>query len=245
LDSYESPTQEEKKVSIFHGQTFLEDMNKNWASWHLDYYSLLSGTWPKHPDVDLLLPYLEDEAKKIRSQFYHKYYGDHNPRQLWLGINPGRLGAGITGIAFSDPVCLEQYCNIENPWGKKQELSAQFIFRCINAFGGPDIFYRKVYIDAICPVGLMQQQKNFNYYDDKSYYEWIRPKIKAHLRELFSQNIWEEVIIIGKGKNERFFQELTGGEIPYQSLPHPRWIMQYKRKEMHAWVEKYLELING
>lgn len=220
-------------------------MNKSWATWQLDYYKSISNQWPRHLEVDLLLPFLDDYANSIRTQFFHKYYNDYNKRQLWLGINPGRLGAGITGIAFSDPFCLQQYCKIENHWDKRKELSAKFIFQCIEAAGGPESFYRKVYIDAICPIGLLRQGKNFNYYDDTSYYELIRPNIESHLQELFNQNVHEKVIIIGKGKNERFFKELTRAEIPYESLPHPRWIMQYKRKEMHSWIDKYLEQING
>ena len=44
---------------------------------------------------------------------------------LILAINPGRLGAGVTNIAFTDPVHLERDCGIANDFPKREELSAQ------------------------------------------------------------------------------------------------------------------------
>lgn len=38
-----------------------------------------------------------------------------------LGINPGRFGAGTTGIAFIDPIRLENECGINNSFPKKVE----------------------------------------------------------------------------------------------------------------------------
>jgi len=48
---------------------------------------------------------------KLTSEFYLKYYSDDNPRKLILGINPGRLGAGATGIPFTDTKRLSGDCN--------------------------------------------------------------------------------------------------------------------------------------
>ncbi|MFI5224347.1 MAG: DUF4918 domain-containing protein, partial [Nitrospirales bacterium] len=64
---------------------------------------------------------------------------------LILGINPGRLGAGLTGIPFTDPLKLQNICGIENTLPKKAELSADFIYTMISAFGGPEAFYKKFY----------------------------------------------------------------------------------------------------
>ncbi|NLA50491.1 MAG: DUF4918 family protein, partial [Bacteroidales bacterium] len=36
--------------------------------------------------------------------FYRKYYSDNNKRHMIIGINPGRLGAGATGIPFTDTI---------------------------------------------------------------------------------------------------------------------------------------------
>ena len=63
--------------------------------------------------------------------FYQKYYTDSQPRNFMFGINPGRFGAGITGVPFTDPVRLETECGIQNDFPKKQELSAQFVWMFI------------------------------------------------------------------------------------------------------------------
>jgi len=41
-------------------------------------------------------------VRKLIREFYTKFYSDCKPRQLVLGINPGRFGAGATGIPFTD-----------------------------------------------------------------------------------------------------------------------------------------------
>ena len=220
-------------------------MDKYWSSWHLEYYDQLSSQWPVIEGVELLQPFKEKSAQKVRSTFYQKYYNDYEPRQLWLGINPGRFGAGITGIPFSDPMCLAEDCGIKNPWQKRQELSAQFIFSCIREYGGAERFYQKVYIDSICPLGLLKEGLNFNYYDDKSFFKKVKSTIEKHLSKLHQLNFTGPVVIIGKGKNEKFFNELTHPFTTYKSLPHPRWIMQYKRKDLKKWINTYLETIES
>jgi hypothetical protein len=45
---------------------------------------------------------------KICSSFYQKYYADNKKRSLIIGINPGRFGAGVTGIPFTDPIRLKR-----------------------------------------------------------------------------------------------------------------------------------------
>ncbi len=58
--------------------------------------------------VEVLNPYLDDEVMKLCKIFYDKYYNDDRGRVFIVGINPGRFGAGITGIPFTDPVVLEK-----------------------------------------------------------------------------------------------------------------------------------------
>ncbi|HWV69113.1 MAG TPA: hypothetical protein VN105_24805, partial [Chitinophaga sp.] len=49
----------------------------------------------------------------IMKQFYKKFYDDKQPRQLILGINPGRLGSGSTGVPFTDTKRMWDKCGIE------------------------------------------------------------------------------------------------------------------------------------
>ena len=48
---------------------------------------------------------------KVVESFLQKYYDDTRPRQLMFGINPGRHGAGITGVF--DDVTVQ----VPNPFG--------------------------------------------------------------------------------------------------------------------------------
>ena len=59
--------------------------------------------WPDSlPErVEMLYPFERIEVKKAVDEFYQKYYSDGGPRIILLGINPGRFGAGVTGITFS------------------------------------------------------------------------------------------------------------------------------------------------
>ncbi len=42
-----------------------------------------------------------------------KYYHDFNQRKFMIGINPGRHGAGVTGVPFTDTKRLESVCGIK------------------------------------------------------------------------------------------------------------------------------------
>src|SRR5258707_795206 len=50
------------------------------------------------------------------------------------------------------------------------EPSSVFVYEMINAFGGPEAFYSKFYINSLCPLGFTTidekgKEKNYNYYD--------------------------------------------------------------------------------
>ena len=65
-------------------------------------------------NIKVLHPFKENtEVLSIASAFYKKFYNDNNSRRLILGINPGRLGAGATGVPFTDTKRLKSHCKIE------------------------------------------------------------------------------------------------------------------------------------
>src|ERR1044072_428990 len=65
------------------------------------------------PGVSVMNPFKESPlALRISDAFYEKYYGDNQQRHLILGINPGRFGAALTGVPFTDFKRLEQFCGI-------------------------------------------------------------------------------------------------------------------------------------
>ena len=46
-------------------------------------------------------PFLENpETREVMEVFYRKYYNDYQERRFLIGINPGRQGAGVTGVPY-------------------------------------------------------------------------------------------------------------------------------------------------
>src|SRR5689334_20916158 len=90
--------------------------------------------------VEAMNPYQDKTAFALCSRFYNTFYNDTNIRTMILGINPGRFGGGITGVPFTDPVKLDKL-GIVNDLKKKVELSADYIYTMIDAYGGAEKFY--------------------------------------------------------------------------------------------------------
>ena len=128
-------------------------------------------------NISAMNPYLENGVSSIVESFYKKYFCDNNKRILALGINPGRFGGGITGVSFTDPIALENFCGISNNFQKKKEVSSEFIYNFINKFGGTKIFYSKFFISALYPLALIKDGLNYNYYDEKKLYNLLKPFI--------------------------------------------------------------------
>ena len=79
----------------------------------IQFNSSLKLTTPLPANIAVMNPFAENpRALEISSQFYQKYYTDTKPRKLILGINPGRHGAGITGIPFTDTKRLKEFCDL-------------------------------------------------------------------------------------------------------------------------------------
>ena len=86
---------------------------------------------------------------KVVESFLQKYYDDTRPRQLMFGINPGRHGAGITGVNFTAARQLTHVCGIDHPFKSGTELSAEFIYDMIGAYGGVSGFYSRFFIPFV------------------------------------------------------------------------------------------------
>lgn len=201
------------------------------------------------PGFDVLHPFADGETQRICKEFYSRYYHDTNRRYAIVGINPGRFGAGITGVPFTDPIRLESNCGIENYWQKKQELSSVFIYDMIEAFGGVEKFYSQFYITAVSPLGFTLHDKNVNYYDNKQLQDTVIPFAVDCLRVQLRWPIHAEVAFcLGEGKNFKYLQKLNeefqffGSIIP---LPHPRFIMQYRLKQKDTYIWHYLNAFSN
>lgn len=185
---------------------------------------------------------------ELCSLFYNKFYNDDQERTLIFGINPGRFGGGITGIPFTDPLKLEKYCGIANDLKKKTELSADFIYRMIGAYGGPELFYGKFYITALSPLGFTQHEKNLNYYDIRELQETVEPFMIQSIKAQLKFGVNKEVCYcLGEGKNFKYLSSLNQKHQFFEEiipLAHPRFIMQYRRKSLDSFVENYLKLLH-
>jgi hypothetical protein len=219
-------------------------MNTKLSDKIVDFYSKLKITSELPEGVKILNPYGESEVKNVLQTFYRKYYHDNNERFLILGINPGRFGAGVTGIPFTDPVQLETKCGIINNFDKKPELSSIFIYRMIEAYGSVGDFYQKFFISSISPLGFMKDGKNLNYYDIKSLQTSLNDFMVKSIKQQLKFGINKEVCFcLGQGKNYKFLMNLNdkynffGKIIP---LAHPRYILQYKRKYVQDYINEFL-----
>lgn len=192
------------------------------------------------------------EVQRIVRDFHRKYFSDDRPRKLMLGINPGRLGAGSTGLCFTDTKRCESDLGIPIHGLRTHEPSSDFFYRMVRAMGGAKTFYSEVYVQAISPLGFTKAgpsgaQVNLNYYDDRALQTSITPFVVGWLKKLIATGMrTDNVFCIGTGKNlayleavnaeHRFFERIT-------PLEHPRFIMQYRARSVQTYVRKYVDAL--
>ena len=203
------------------------------------------GNLPK--GIEILYPQKDPQVIKIIKEFYKKYFNDDRPRGLLLGINPGRYGAGITGINFTAPKHLKENCGIEHPFSTSSELSADFIYEMIEQYGGPKKFYADWFIGSVCPLGFIKGGKNLNYYDDKQLAAAVTPFIVDCINKQINLGFnTEQCICIGGEKNLKFLSGLNEKYKWFKKitpLPHPRFILQYRRKQKDKYIHQYLRAL--
>ncbi|MDZ4714717.1 MAG: DUF4918 family protein [Cytophagales bacterium] len=197
--------------------------------------------------IQVMNPYTDAYTLGLCKKFYKKYYHDTNKRILLIGINPGRFGSGTTGISFTDPVRLESACDIPNTLKKSPELSSDFIYRMISAYGGPASFYERYFITSVSPLGFTKAGKNINYYDEKRLEEGVTAfAVESMNRQIKMGMDTDRCYCLGEGKNYKFLTSLNKEHRWFREvipLPHPRYIMQYKRKQLSGYIEQYLNAL--
>ena len=255
----------------------------------INFYQTLTPPQNIPKGIDLLFPQKDPQVIEIVEKFFKKYFNDERPRGLLLGINPGRHGAGMTGVNFTAPKQLKDFCGIDHHLKPSSELSAEFIYEMIDSYGGVKRFYQDWFIGSACPLGFVTSTgssshplerrkptpgnikrmartpspsgggdaavldrendgKNINYYDDKRLFEAVSPFIIECMNKLVKHGFrTEKCICIGGEKNFKFLSALNheykwfGEIIP---LPHPRFILQYRRKQKDQFIHQYLSALN-
>jgi hypothetical protein len=208
-----------------------------------------TGTLPD--GVNIMNPFRDADGHilKVSSAFYRKFYDDNDARHLILGINPGRFGSAVTGVSFTDSKRLRNKCGLEYSGKETHEPSSVFVYEMIAAFGGAEAFYKRFYINSVCPLGFTSAGKNgneinYNYYDSKPLTDAVYGFIVENIRKQIALGINTDIgYCFGTGKNEKFLRALNDkykffGEII--ALEHPRFIIQYKSKSKQLYIDKYL-----
>lgn len=115
----------------------------------------------KQENIIVLDEFIKNE--KVIRRFYEENI-DHNIgniKVVMCGINPGRYGAGKTGIPFIDFNSLSEL--LSNVQRNDSERSAEFFYSIIKNYGAKK-FYSNIYVTNICSVGFEKDKKNYNYY---------------------------------------------------------------------------------
>lgn len=198
--------------------------------------------------VEARSPFREPEVHALLSQFAHKFYLNGPPRVAVLGINPGRLGMGRTGVAFTDPTALAEFCGIPNDLPRQRpETSTQFVYKVVTEMGGPAAFYAHFYLASIYPLVLLKDGLNHNYYDSPALIKTLWPDMRLSLRQQVQDLGLRRDVAVSLGRrNGKFFQRLNDELGLFEKvivLDHPRYLMQYKSRNTDANVAHYVETL--
>ncbi len=206
-----------------------------------------SGDLPE--GVEVLVPYKKPAVKEAVRAYYSSFYDDPAERIFMFGINPGRFGSGVTGISFTDPIRLKAIAGIDHSFEMKGELSSEFIYAMIEAYGGLKEFASRFFLTAVCPLGFTLNGKNYNYYDDPDLESAVRPFVLKTMKQQIKIGASRKVAVcIGEGDNFKYFNGLNLEQGWFErivALPHPRWVMQYRRKQLATFINRYVETLQS
>jgi Domain of unknown function (DUF4918) len=177
-------------------------------------------------------------------RYYRTYYSTHKNRIVLCGINPGRNGAGKTGIPFIDYRGASHL--LSNVDQDDREQSAQFIMSIINEIG-TQTFYENVYMTNISWFGFIKDGKNLNYYD-----------LPLPLPTIFTNSFIAEmefvqpkvIVPLSKEVEQTLKKMIKEGRLRYPVAPrllHPYYcsIGQRAIKYKDVYVKKITSIIEG
>jgi hypothetical protein len=217
------------------------------------YYNALDEPANLPAGIGVINPFQKPEVKVIVEQFYNDFFTDTNPRVFVLGINPGRFGAGVTGISFTTPQNLRRYCGIENDLRDTPELSSRFIYQVVDAFGGAQAFYSQFFLTSLFPLALIKAGPaagpiNYNFYDDRATTEALWPAITETVRTQTGFGYNRKVAVCLGKKNETYLRRLNDQQGFFDrivTLDHPRYILQYKSKALNQYLDQYIATLHA
>lgn len=214
----------------------------------------LSFREPLPEGIAVMNPFRDSPvALACADAFANRFFADNQPRRMILGINPGRHGSGQTGVPFTDFKRLRKL-GFEFPEKySSHEISSEFVYQVVAALGGAEAFYKRFYINSVCPLGFVRQKApgrwvNYNYYDSPALEHAATPFILETLPQQIALGCEaDRVIIMGK-KNGDYFRKINAQYGFFRDVievPHPRFVAQYRRRFMADYVEEYIRALEA
>lgn len=136
----------------------------------------------KQENVTVLNEFIKNE--KFMRKFYEEYIDNNivDIKVVMCGINPGKYGAGKTGIPFIDFNSLSEL--LLNVQRNDSERSAEFFYSVIKKYGAKK-FYSNIYVTNICSIGFVKESKNYNYY-----------QLPENIKEIINMNFLDKMKIV-------------------------------------------------
>jgi len=202
---------------------------------------------PLPHDVQAVSPYQEPGPQGLLTQFAQRHYQGPQPRVALLGINPGRLGNGRTGVAFTDPAALTAW-GIANDLPRRREPSSEFVQAVVVDMGGPQMFYQHFFLGSLYPLVLLKDGLNYNFYDSPAVTQALWPTIQDSLqRQVTEVGLHRHAAVCLGRRNGQYLQKLNDELHLFDTihiLDHPRYLMQYKRRALAENVARYVDVLN-
>lgn len=155
----------------------------------------------------------------------------------------------MTGLSFTDPHALTHQLGLQSTLAGRREPSAEFISSVIDAYGGAKAFYRDIYMSALSPLGFVKDGKNINFYDDARLKADIVPFVLDSMRTMIQAGLrTDATVLLGSGALKLFFEKHIRPHIHFDTvvyLDHPRYVMQYRRRDMERYVQEYVRTIQN
>ena len=229
----------------------------NFSDKVLEFNDYLSKIDIKLPDGFILVnPFNGDnkiQINRVTNLFYNKYYNDNNSRILIIGSSPARRGTAVTGVPYEDSEHLKEITGEELNNFYINKSSSNFLYDVIDEYGGCEKFYKKFYMNFICPLGIVRinsngRKVNCNYYENKKVQDILYSFIVESLKKQIEFGIDTSIVYcIGSGDNYKFLSKLNDEFHFFERiipLEHPRFIMQYNSKNVDVYIKKYLDALN-
>jgi hypothetical protein len=184
-----------------------------------------------NPDIEIIRK--NDDALKNQILFDETYYHEGFPKIVLCGINPGRLGAGITGIPFVDPPTLAKRLPDNNIKGE-EENSAKFFNEIIDDHFGVDKFYKHFYVTNFSWVGFTEKINDFKKIN-LDYWK-LPTQAKKYIEKAFKREMTlvnpTKIIPLGVKVEESLNRIFINSEIEIEKrLMHPSACVPKKRRD--------------